>query len=362
MSRRPRRWFKLEVKDGVYSEIPAWSSRTQFDLAVQATVATAGWRADRAASFAAVAGMLAEVADAPTGRSVMLSAATIQRRLGLSRSTVFRRLADMGVHGLIYTVDRGEHLPAAVRDAARQETGRFVSRKTSTRALSIPSRMAAELATDTPPTPSGVGRTPHPSPTHQARKRAEKAAPVSTTDTKPRSLRLQRLVAKLDRQNPWMLGGSHPGALADALVKAGADEDWSARDIVDSIDAWHAAQGRSNAGRAARNPLGWLVWALRQAIEAGAKPRKERLVDEATARIAREAARVVATEQAERERVAPETAAGILAGARAALVASRAAREAAREAERERAGTLESLHADMLERKRADALAHVLAA
>ena len=111
--RRPRRWFKVEVEKGRYAQIPAWNSREQYLRAIEVTVESAAWRADRAASFAAVAEMLADVADAATGRSVTLSVRTIERRLGLSRSTVFRRLRDMYDHGRIYRVDRGEQIGRA---------------------------------------------------------------------------------------------------------------------------------------------------------------------------------------------------------------------------------------------------------
>ena len=359
--RRSRQWISFKLDEGA-ATVPAWTSRDQFNRAIEATLAASGWRADRKASFVGVAKMLADAAEHSTGRNVALSSATIAKALKISRATVFRRLADMGEHGLVHTVDRGERLPMHEVLAIREKTGRFVFRKASTRFLSVPSRMAADLATATPSTPSGVDGSAHLSLTHQARKRAGQASSISTTDQKPRSLPLQRLAATIDRQTPWLLKGAHPGSLADALVKAGVDEGWSARDVIDSIDGWHAAQGRANAGAAAKNPLGWMIWALGQAIAAGAKPRKVRLVDEATARIARNAARAAEQERAERERVAPEKASSILAGARAALAASKAAREAAEQAERERAGTLESQHAALLERKRADALAYILAA
>lgn len=141
--RRHGRRFEIELEPGTYAQIPAWSSREQYEHAAVVAADAARWRADRRASLLRVVEVLAEAADGQTGRSVSLSVATIASRIGVSRRTVFRRLADLRELGLMVVVDRGAHLEGPVRKAAFEATGRWVYRKSSTRALAAPAALAS---------------------------------------------------------------------------------------------------------------------------------------------------------------------------------------------------------------------------
>lgn len=127
--RRRGRRFEIELEPGTYAQIPAWSSREQYEHAAAVAAEAARWRADRRASLLQVVEVLAAAADGTTGRSVSLAVATIAARTGLSRRTVFRRLADLRELGLMVVVDRGQHLPGRrarrdVRDARRDRPPR----------------------------------------------------------------------------------------------------------------------------------------------------------------------------------------------------------------------------------------------
>ncbi len=319
LSRRRRaRRFEIEIEPGTYARIPAWSSREQYAHAASAAAKSARWRADRRTSLLRVVEVLSVAADGSTGRSVSLSVATVAARTGLSRRTVFRRLADLRELGLMVVVDRGQHLPGPLRRAARETTGRTVIRKTSTRALAVP----AALASVTPPTPSGVGSSSDLSLDHQART-ARRTKSSSTKNRKPRSLRLQRLAAKVETQMPWISRGQHIGGLITALERGGVDETWTEGDVVTAIDSWHHRHGRVHVGRDMASVLGWLVWVLREAVSEGAKPRAVQRQEAAMERQRARAARKPTWEAEDQAAVQGDALTSAAAAVRAALTAAR---------------------------------------
>lgn len=309
---------------GDYSPVPAWESRTLFKRA--ARVVSASWRKDRRESFLAVVDVMADAADGRTGRSVTLSVDTIALRAGVDFRRAQRRIADAHDVGLCVTVDGGSYLTGAARQRSRRVVGRFAIRKASTRALTIPRELAdlTRKRNVALPAPQGAGSLSSESATHQARKRAARTTPTPTT--KPRSLRLQRLAGKLSARFPWLTRQKHIGHLCNLLERAGIDaETWTAEDVARALDDWHLGHSRNSIGIQSTNPLGWLAWALRTALQAGAQPRAVRQAREADERAQRAAIR--RREQEARDAIAPEVRKAVLvagaAAARAAILAAR---------------------------------------
>lgn len=313
---------------GDYSPVPAWESRTLFKRA--ARIVSARWRKDRRESFLAVVDVMADAADGRTGRSVTLSVDTIALRAGLDFRRTQRRIADAHEAGLCVTVDGGSYLTGAARQRSRRVVGRYAIRKASSRALTIPLELAEQAREQTValPAPLGAGSMSSETSTNQARKRAAKTTQSHTP--KPRSLRLQRLAAKLNARFPWLTRDKHIGHLCNLLERAGIDaEAWTADDVARALDGWHLEHGRKSVGIESTNPLGWLAWALRTALQAGAQPRATAQAREAQERAARAAQR--RAEQEAREALSPEVRTAVLvAGAQGARAALLAARNAAR--------------------------------
>lgn len=291
--------IRLETAPGAYSTIPVWQSREAFLVAVDSAVEATSWRAPRRAGLRAVLEALASFADHRTGRGVEVAVDTIARHLSTSRRTVQRRLADARELGLLVDVDRGRHLYRAERQRLR---GRSIT-KTSTRALTH------KPVAVTPPGARQGTRDSSGERNNRTRKRVAKA---------PRSMKSQRLAARLDRRYPWLTGSRHIGALVDILEKAGV-AGWHERDVVEAIDGWHERAGWTSLGRDAKNPLGWFSMALRRSLQDGAESRWARsLEDRAQARLrAQQRAAQRAEEQA--QAASPEVAARFLAEIRASL-------------------------------------------
>lgn len=320
---RPQaRSVKVEAAPGAYSRVVAWQSREAFLATVAEVAESSPWRAPRRAGFVAVLEALAKFAEHRTGRDVAVSVAKIEKATGLSRSSVFRRLADARDAGLVVTVETGRHLYRAER-AAVKAAGRRYIRKASVRALSHAPR------TDTPTNPERVGSKPSDSLNHQARKtRTAKTTSNSKTDRKPRTLRVQRLAADVDRRLPWLTKDRHVGALCSVLASAGVEE-WTASDVVAAVDAWHAERGWKTLAREASNALGWFSRALHRAIDDGAVSRSAAAQAEREAAVLRaaERAREAAEDEARRvEGVTSAKAVEARSSIREALAAARAKR------------------------------------
>lgn len=318
------RTVKVEAEPGAYSRIVAWQSREAFLAAVAEVAESSPWRAPRRAGFVAVLEALAKFAEHRTGRDVAVSVEKIEKATGLSRASVFRRLADAREAGLVVTVEKGRHLYRAEREAVKAAGGRFI-RKASVRALSHAPRPVAET-----PTPSGVSSSESLlSFTHQARKtRTAKKPSTTKTDRKPRTLRVQRLAADVDRRLPWLTKERHVGGLCSILSSAGVEE-WTASDVVAAVDAWHERHGWKTLASEATNALGWFSRALHRAIEEGAVSRSAaaRAEREAAVLRAAERAREAAEDEARRvEGVASAKAAEARSSIRGALAAARSKR------------------------------------
>lgn len=316
-ARTRARTLRIETAPGTYSTVPVWTSRETFLSAVDE--AGASWRSDRRRSLRAVAEALAGYAEHRTGRDVAVSVARVAARAGVVERTVYRRLADLRDAGLLVTVDGGRHLTRAEREA----TGGRLWRKASTRALThAPREVSAH------PEPEGLtGNLTSPSITKRAR-RAAKTTSNSKTDRKPRTLRVQRLAAAVDRRLPYLVRDRHVGALA-AVLQAEGVEEWTASDVVEAVDAWHARHGWKALATEARDALAWFAAALRRARQEGAESRTaaSRSAQEAARRRAAERAQERADEDARAARAAasPETATARLS-IREALAAAKAAR------------------------------------
>ncbi|GED09174.1 hypothetical protein [Cellulosimicrobium cellulans] len=313
--RRRRPAVKIETAPGAYATVPVWQTREAFLASVEE--AGAAFRSDRRRSLRAVAEALAGYAEHRTGRDVAVSVERLARVAGVVARTVYRRLADLRDAGLLVTVDGGRHLTRA----ERERTGRF--RKASTRALTHAPREVSPH----PETEGLTGNLTSPSITNARTRAAKKTTSNSKTDRKPRTLRVQRLAAAVDRRLPYLTRGRHVGNLANVLQAVGVEE-WSASDVVGAVDAWHAQNGRATLATAARDSLAWFAWALREARGSGQESRT------AAARAAQEAVRLRAAERAAQHAEEDARAAALdapeVAGARLSIRETLAAAKAAR--------------------------------
>ena len=103
----------------------------------------------------------------------------------------------------------------------------------------------------------------------------------------PRPIELQQFAARLvdgderdrdaKRRMPWLLNAGrhgravHIGALCDVLAGAGVDPTrWKPREVIETIDRWHQAQGRRTLAGESRDPLRYFAWQLRMAVDPAA--------------------------------------------------------------------------------------------
>ncbi len=296
-------WWSVEVAPGSYARVVAWTSRDAQRAAVERAATAMPWRSPRRASFLAVVLELVAVADPHTGRDVTISASTLATRTGVSVRTVFRRLADARSAGLLVDVARGRHTTRNERERAQTATGRTVRRFATVRVLThpagvvvTPTRSRSEPGTSSELTSPSARRARTNSP-----RRPRPAARA------PRPIHVQREAARLAAAWPWLApaGSAHIGAVAAVLE----DHALAAREVVELVDNWHAVNRRPALGRAASQPLAWLIWALDQARAAGHTTSAERHARDATERANRASRRAVERAADSRRRVTADSAA-----------------------------------------------------
>ncbi|GAB3611574.1 hypothetical protein GCM10027414_37000 [Humibacter ginsengiterrae] len=262
------------------------------------------------AQLLAVAGRLAAAADFSTGRNVAVSFQTVADALHCSPGTVKKCVQFLSHLGFHIEVCHGRDLLTLAELAEARVLGAEDQRAVaSTRYLVIPSwarqlvRAARAVVSSAPlhvldqvndeetvvkssPTRAKARSTAAARPRLRTRRRNQ-----VPQDRSPRSFELQRLAALLASRMPWLARDRHIGVLCDALTRAGIDPSrWSAAALIDTVTR-HNVEGHVTVVHPTeqRDPIGYLVWMLRSAIEPSAETpieaadrRRAQLRDEAT--------------------------------------------------------------------------------
>jgi len=180
------------------------------------------------ATVVAIATLDAQAADHRTGRFVATAHATVARALGICSRTVQRARQVLIDAGLAAVVAAGRYLTGTERRQAAA-AGRHQIRAASTRVLTLPRHLAHVHL------PRRGSSTPHTSRQCMGTNRALTRAKAATKQL-TRPIWIQRLAGRLATRLPW-LATSHIGTLCDTLVGLPITPDWTAADIIDTLDA-----------------------------------------------------------------------------------------------------------------------------
>lgn len=214
--------------------IPTWGGRRRWLAAVRVALDQPDGQQLLArhhvapATVVAIATLDAQAADHRTGRSVATAHATVARVLGICSRTVQRARQVLLDAGLAVVVATGRYLTAAERHQAAA-AGRHQIRAASTRVLTLPRHLAHVHL------PRRGSKTPKNSRQCMDTKRALTRATAPTRPL-PRPIWIQRLAARLATRLPW-LATNHIGRLCDTLDTLPITPDWTATDIIDTLDA-----------------------------------------------------------------------------------------------------------------------------
>lgn len=325
--------WALEVPDGAYSSIPAWhSGAAWFDALMDALKTAAAERLRRLARVSA--GTLLMVAradwlsaDADTGRGVATAHETVALTLGMDKKTVHRARRLMEHLGFAVTVVKGRYLTTGERTAAYAVHGRRQVRAASVRTLTVPKPLIVENVhlprrgedLKDPLVKKNLLRrasahteaAPRPATTKRSQLRRS-----NTRATSPRPIVEQAFAAKLVARMPWLGRGRHIGAVCDMLRSAGIRADrWTVDSLLAAVEAYRLSTGiKVPDVTNQRNPIGYYLWLLRQAIdpedetptERRKRERDSRLKERATER-ADEAERVANIDRDEVARIIAES-------------------------------------------------------
>lgn len=274
MARRRRQW--IERAGATPATTPMWTSRTGWIEAAAAWAASpdfvrvrASLGSDKplsmtAATFGAVATVMAEFADHATGRNVAVTKAVIAARVGCSPETVKRAWRLLSAAGLAVKVREGHGSSSAPSVGNRAAVWHLVSRPAQTTEMSdsvtnVPLPPKAGVCCLSPVgnySPSARQRAPGQSFHQQPRPRRRWRAT-------PRPLAVQRLAGQLAARAHGLHRG-HIGALCDAITTAGIDPArWTAQTVQAALDADMRATGRSWPARIDR-PGAFLASRLRR--------------------------------------------------------------------------------------------------
>ncbi|WP_344257678.1 hypothetical protein [Agromyces humatus] len=270
-------------------------------------------------------------ADVATGRGVATAHETVAADLGMSGKTVQRARGLMEALGFAVTVVEGRYLTTAEREAARAAHGGHQVRAASLRALTLPKPPAVEnvqlprrgealgfsLVNENSPTRASARKSAASRPPAEKKRRSRAGRPAHPSA--PRPIALQRFAAQLvdgderdgasRRRMPWLLNAGrkgravHIGALCDVLAAAGVEPTrWRPREVVETIDRWHQAQGRRTLAGESRDPLRYFAWQLRMALDP-TRPTPSEEVEIRHAQRAAERAERARERDAERQRM-----------------------------------------------------------
>jgi len=285
------RWHAGEQRDGIhyraaagaYAGLLAWSGREHF-LAFVVPVAVACGREElRAAGVSAGTFVLwARVEslycqDQRTGRRCVVRPDTVAAVSGLHERTVQRCRAVARVLGLRVAVFAGRMLNVTECVQARRRGCRQRGLSAEA-AFTIPSpfRGAAVAATPTRGTSPRSSNSPTSASTVAGcAEKTEAASPPLPRQRRHRDRRPLILALRLAQLVPW-LRTEQPGRLAPALTRfATAEPSWTARDVVEVIDAANARLGYTSLTRThvKTRPAAVLAWYLRDVDPVADHPR-----------------------------------------------------------------------------------------
>lgn len=234
----PHPWTLLPTAN--VATIPTWGGRRRWLAAVQTALDQPTGQQSLTrhhvapATAMAIATLDAQAADHRTGRSVATAHATLARALRVCSRTIQRGRQVLIDLGLATVVAAGRYLTTAERQQAAA-AGRHQIRAASTRVLTLPHHLAHVHL------PRRGSSTPHTSRQCMDTNRALTRAKAATKRT-IRPIWLQRLAARLAARLPWLATG-HIGRLCDALDALPISPDWTATDIIDTLDARNRSLG-----------------------------------------------------------------------------------------------------------------------
>ena len=256
--------------------IPTWGGRRRWLTAVRVALDQPDGRQSLTrhhvapATALAIATLDAQAADHRTGRSVATAHATVARVLGICSRTVQRARQVLIDLGLAATVATGRYLTAAERHQAAA-AGRHQIRAASTRVLTLPRHLAHVHL------PRRGSRTPHTSRQCVGTNRALTRAKAATKQL-TRPIWIQRLAGRLAARLPWLARG-HIGTLCDTLDALPISPDWTATDIIDTLDARNRHLGLvSLPPPSQHHPTALLAHQLTDALDHHINAHQDRLI------------------------------------------------------------------------------------
>lgn len=259
--------------------IPTWGGRRRWLAAVRVALDQPDGRQSLTrhhvapATALAIATLDAQAADHRTGRSVATAHATVARVLGVCSRTVQRARQVLLDAGLAVVVAAGRYLTGTERRQAAA-AGRHQIRAASTRVLTLPRHLAHVHL------PRRGSKTPETSRQCMGTKRALTRATAPTRPL-PRPIWVQRLAGRLAARLPW-LATSHIGTLCDTLDALPITPDWTATDIIDTLDARNRHLGLLSLPPANQHhPTALLAHQLTDALDHHINAHQDRLTRQA---------------------------------------------------------------------------------
>lgn len=265
-AKRATAWRGWVVQAGAGApRAPMWTSREGWLSALSAWAHGSGFAASKesarvkieAATLLAIAVAMAAHADHATGRHVAVTRATVAAAAGCSPDTVTVAWRLLRTAGWAVEAQRGHGSPGTPRVGRRPSVYHLVPRKAAAVVHNPdlpPSRRDRRVSLagkDSPSTPE------------RAAKIASSPKPHPPRRAEARPLAVQRLAADLVSRSHGLDRG-HIGAVCDAITAAGIDPAaWSARAIVDALNADMRARGWSWPDRVER-PGAFLAHRLRR--------------------------------------------------------------------------------------------------
>lgn len=301
--RSPGGSWVLPAPEGAYAKITAWPSSDAWLDAVMDHLATPDGDelrrriSIRPATLLRIADHDRRSADT-AGRGVASAHTTVARAIGMSKITVRRGRQWLIQAGFSVQVATGRYLDREEREQARAAHGGVQLRAASTRALTqprsrlpprnehLPRRGQAFLSSSVvknSPTRAGAR-------TEAASRPASTKKPPRKPVRAPRRIETVRMAAQLQQRMPWLGQGHHQGVLCAMLDRA-LDISRYARtvvrdgrpvllvddvDVTEQVDRFFQDHGLGLTPLdAQRDPVAYLAWGIRRAIDPTEETRME---------------------------------------------------------------------------------------
>jgi|GEM_PF-4532437 len=254
---------------GALSKIPAWGNRQRWLLAVSLMLVTPEGKAAINATRSSrpmvmrVARADAKAADSRTGREVRTSHGFVARRLRVSAESVRHARYVLERLGLSVTVVAGRYLTAGERAEARSVHGGWQRRIASTRALTLPKRLAVLVARHLPRrgSVSSSSSVSLQSPSNAGTRNRRREG----TNRQAMGLPWQRLAAQVVQILP-NLGEKHIGNLSRGLARLPIDPgEVTGAWLVRLVELRNRAKGYTQPVEP-RSQMGLFLHQIRQAV------------------------------------------------------------------------------------------------